>query len=337
MRVSSLPLSLFVTEPTRQPARSRTLFYGALALGLTPIALLRFVPFQTPFPWLAIESLAFWTLMPAYLFAAIALARGHRRIAAWLGVLALVHLGWTFEWVPRITDASGTMRMLRVLDANLLAPNPSEALARELLRTDADVLALEEVSPEWLALLDANGARETYPYRIAEPHTLDHDYLGIAILSRIPLADARIEPLPGVDFDPLARVDLELGGQRVRLYALHPGPPATSAWAAAWLVQMDWIEARMREDIAAYDVVIATGDFNASPHSFAHRRLRAIGMDEAHEVTGRGLATTWPNGVWGAPPMRLDHAYVHGTRVRWIRELAAISSDHSPLLFELGR
>jgi endonuclease/exonuclease/phosphatase (EEP) superfamily protein YafD len=238
--------------------------------------------------------------------------------------------------VPLVEDGSDAPRLIRVLDANLLAPEPSEALADEILATDADVLALQEVSFEWLDRLEASGVTQRYPYRIAEPHTLDHDYLGIAIFSRLPFVDARIEPLPGVDFDPLASVDLLVDGHTIRIYSAHPGPPATPAWAAVWLEQMDWLEARLRDDLDDHDVVIATGDFNASPFSYANRRLRGIGMHEAHEAVGRGLATTWPNGVFGVPPMRLDHAYVHGARVRWIRELPALSSDHSPLLFELG-
>jgi endonuclease/exonuclease/phosphatase (EEP) superfamily protein YafD len=326
-----------VIPSPEQPPRSRTIFYATLAALLTPVALLRFVPFQTPWPFLAIESLAFWALLPAYLFAAIALARGHRRIAAWLGVLVLVHVGWTLEWVPQMRDGAASPRLIRVLDANLLAPRPSAALADEILATDADVLALQELSFEWLAMLESHGIGQRYPYRIVEPHTLDHDYLGIGIFSRRPFVDARIEPLPGVDFDPIAHVDLEIDGRTIRIYSAHPGPPAIPEWAAVWQVQMDWLEARLRRDMEACDVVIATGDFNLSPYSFAHRRLLGIGLAEAHAAAGRGLATTWPNGVFGAPPMRLDHAYVHGAPVRWIRELPAISSDHSPLLFELGR
>lgn len=325
-----------MTEPPRPNSKGTTAFYGVLAALLTPVALLRFLPFQTPYPLLAIESLAFWLLLPAYLLALIALVRGHRRIAAWLGTLALVHLCWTFEWVAYVEDGSGARPLVRVLDANLLAPRPSAALADEILAADADVLALQEVSDAWLALLDARGARDAYPHRIAEPHPLGHDYFGIAILSRRPFVDASIEPLPGVDFDPMARADLVIDGHRMRIYSLHTGPPATPTWGAVWLEQMDWLETRLREDIAHTEIVVATGDFNLSPFSHGHRRLRAIGMREAHEAVGRGTAVTWPNGVFGAPPMRLDHAYVHGAAIRSVRELPAHTSDHSPIVVDLG-
>jgi endonuclease/exonuclease/phosphatase (EEP) superfamily protein YafD len=99
---------------------------------------------------------------------------------------------------------------------------------------------------------------------------------------------------------------------------------------------MDWLETRLRDDLAHTEIVIATGDFNLSPFSYGHRRLRAIGMREAHESVGRGTALTWPNGVFGAPPMRLDHAYVHGAAIRSVRELPAHTSDHSPIVIEMG-
>jgi endonuclease/exonuclease/phosphatase (EEP) superfamily protein YafD len=321
-----------VTGPTKGSAR----VYGGLAALLTPVALLRLVPFQTPYPFLAIESLAFWLLLPAYLLALIAFVRGHRRIAGWLGGLALVHLVWSFEWLPEIDDGSDARPLLRVLDANLLAPRPSDALADEVLGADADVLALQEVSFEWLARLDARGARETYPYRIAEPHTLDHDYMGIAILSRRPFADASIDLLPGADFVPIARADLYIDSHAIRIYSVHTGPPAVPSWAEVWEVEMDWLEARLQQDIARGGIVVATGDFNLSPFSFGHRRLRAIGMHEAHETAGRGTTVTWPNGVFGAPPMRLDHAYVHGAAIRSVRELPAHTSDHSPIVVDLA-
>ncbi len=322
--------------PSALPARPRdtSRFYAALAGGLALVALLRFLPFQTPYPLLPLESLAFWALLPAYPLALIALARRHRRIATVLAGLALVHLAWTFEWLPwRDGDGQDAAPLVRVLDANLLAPRPSDALADEILGADADVLALQEVSVEWLALLDARGAREGYPFRVVEAHPLDQDYFGIAVLSRRPLVDAGIERVESV---PIARADLGVGGRSLRIYSVHTGPPATSGWAGLYQRQMDWLATRLASDVEAFDVVVAAGDFNASPFAYAHRRLRALGLVDAHEAAGRGLATTWPNGIFGVPPMRLDHAYVRGAAIRSVRELPAHTSDHSPIVIELG-
>jgi endonuclease/exonuclease/phosphatase (EEP) superfamily protein YafD len=309
----------------------RDLAWLALVLALGTVALLRVVPAQTPYPFLAMEGLAFWALMPAYPLAALAW-RSRRRTAIALTIIALVHLGWSFEWVPRIASAHDGVA-LRVLDTNLLAPRPSDALARELLDARADVLVVQELSDEWLATLDAQGARERYPHRIVEPHSLDADYFGIGIFSRSPLEASGIDRLPGRLAVPLAWADLRVGDRDVRIESVHTAPPATSAWASLYREHVDHLVERVEHETR--DAMVLAGDFNASPFSHAHRRLLGAGLREAHESVGRGLATTWPNGVFLVPPMRLDHVYVRGAGVRSVRELPAITSDHSPIVADL--
>ncbi|MFO0686141.1 MAG: endonuclease/exonuclease/phosphatase family protein [Sandaracinus sp.] len=322
----------------RRQATQRRWLYGGLAAALSLVVLARVLPFQTPFPWLVAESLAFWTLMPAYLLAAVAWWRGHRRIAGWLAVIALAHLAWSLEGATRAEAHAAAPPFLRLVDANLLAPRPDPRLADALLAQDADVLAIQELSDEWAALLDERGARERYPYRVLEPHPLDEDYFGIGIYARVRLEGAAIEPLPGWHPVPIAHADVGIDGQLVRIYSVHTAPPSSARWAEMWTAHMDALEERFRDDIARGDTaLVAAGDYNASPFSFAHRRLVALGLSEAHEAVGRGSTTTWPNGVFTLPPMRLDHAYVHGLRVVSVRELPAITSDHSPLVIELAR
>jgi len=236
--------------------------------------------------------------------------------------------------VPRIRGAHAGAP-LRVLDANLLAPRPSERLARVLVDARADVLVLQELSDEWLRTLDEAGARERYPHRIVEPHALDTDDFGIGILSARPLAASGIDSLPGGYRVPLAWADVRVGDRTARLESVHTAPPATSAGAELWLAHAAHLAGRAERRPRDRPYVVA-GDFNGSPFSFAHRRLLAAGLAEAHESVGRGLATRWPNGVFLAPPMRLDHVYVGGASVRSVRELASLTSDHSPLVVELA-
>ena len=292
---------------------------------------------QTPFPFLAIESLAFWALLPAYPLVIVALVRKRRGLAGWLAAIALVHLGWTFEWVHRIEAQDGGHTLLRIVDSNLLAPHPSEALARELMAADADVIVVQELSDVWLAELDAAGAATRYPHRVIEPHALSADYFGVGIFSRLPLEASGIEHLPAAEFVPMAWADARIADRIVRIESVHAAPPAVQAWADVWEPQMAYLARRMERETAPRDrIVVLAGDFNASQFSFAHRRFLDVGMHEAHESVGRGTAVTWPNGVFDVPPMRLDHVYVHGATVRSVRELPAHTSDHSPILVELA-
>jgi endonuclease/exonuclease/phosphatase (EEP) superfamily protein YafD len=313
--------------------RTRGSLLLAITILLAPIAMLRLLPVDWPFPLLVVECVAFWVLLPAYPLAAFAWWRARRRIALALTVIALSHLGWTCEWALRIDHAEGDVA-LRVLDTNLLAPRPSQALARELLSQDADVLVVQELSDEWLALLDTEGAASRYPHRVVEPHAIHTDYFGIGIFSRHPFDASGIDHLPGVMHAPLAWADVRVGDRVVRVESVHTAPPASSAWASLWREHFAYLVDRIEEASPDRTLIVA-GDFNVSPFSFAHRRLLDTGLHEAHEAAGRGFAVTWPNGVFLAPPMRLDHVYVRRAGVRSVRELPSLSSDHSPIVVEI--
>jgi endonuclease/exonuclease/phosphatase (EEP) superfamily protein YafD len=331
-----LPPPMTTHAPLTPRARVVTIALACVTLGLGLVALARFVPFQMPFPLSAAESEAFWVLLPAYPLALACLRDERHRFAAGFALLALVHLGWTVEWVPRArTEGTGT-GTLRVVVANLLAPRPTPALAREILAADADVVLVEELSDVWDELLREEGLYERYPHHVTDVHSVRADYFGIGIFSRIPLTSTEIEPLDE-DFIPMARADLEVGGRVVRVYAIHAAPPSSSDWLPIWDRQMDLLRDRFRAEGAdERRVLLAGGDFNASPYSNGYRRLMDAGMEEAHESVGRGLATTWPNGLFPFPPMRLDHLFVRGATVDSVREGVGEGSDHLPLVIDLS-
>lgn len=331
---------------TPAPPRTRrwwivTVGLACVAFGSGLVALARFAPFQMPFPISAAESEAFWVLLPSYFLAAACLRDERRRFAAGFALLALVHLCWTVEWVPRARATSSrteTLRgtgTLRVVVANLLAPNPSPALAHEILEADADVVLVEELSDVWDALLRDEGFYERYPHHVTEVHSVHEDYFGIGIFSRVPFTSSEIEPL-SESFIPMARADLEVNGRPLRVYAIHAAPPSSSDWLPIWDRQMDLLRDRFRSEGTGERVLLAGGDFNASPYSNGYRRLMDAGVAEAHESVSRGFTTTWPNGVFPFPPMRLDHLFVHGANVESVREGVGEGSDHLPLVIELS-
>ena len=328
-----------MSEPSPKRVRiwlARTVYAGVAAVTV-PVVLARVLPFQVPYPLSAAEAEATWVLLLAWAGLALAVVLRHRRVAALFGVVALVHALWALEWVPRIeagTRPAGTA--LRVVTANLLAPEPSREAARALLATDADVIVVQELSDPWDATLREAGVYDAYPFRVTEPHALEENYFGIGILSRRPITSSEVTPLVAARL-PLARADLDVGGATVRVYAVHTVPPKDGALLALLERQADVLAARMRRDTAdaRLAAVIVAGDFNASPTARVYRTMLATGVTEAHEAVGRGLTTTWPNGVFPYPPMRLDHVFVHGAYVSRVRELDAGRSDHAPVVVDL--
>jgi endonuclease/exonuclease/phosphatase (EEP) superfamily protein YafD len=339
-----------VTEPPAAPApRSRgerlaealDRWLVAAASVSVLVALIRLAPFQTPLPFSAIEAEATWAVPASLLGLALAASRRSVRTAAAFAGALCVLLPWALEWVPVAAGRDLTRTAnLRVLSANLLAPRPSRPLAQELLESDADVILLEEASDEWWALLEEEGVLARWPHHAAETHSFREDYMGIAIVSRLPIEGHEIARLGGT-YVPYARIDVRVAsGARVRLYAIHTWPPYGIDLLAMHEAQMAHLRELARRDALdpSLDAVIFGGDFNASPTTYQYRLLREARLVNAHERAGRGLATTWPNLPWPFPPMRLDHVFVTGrdVEVASVREGRGEGSDHRPVFVELS-
>lgn len=304
------------------------------------VAAIRLVPVQTPLPLSAIEAEARWAALLSLFGLAVSAARRSRRTAGAFALAATVLVPWSLEWLPVAIGRDPTARAnLRILSTNVLAPSPSRPLAHEILRSDADVVLVQEASDEWWALLEEHGVLARFPHHVEETHSFREDYMGIAILSRLPILESEIENLAGTNV-PMARVDVELAnGARVRLYSVHTWPPYGSELLELHLRQMARLRELARADVrsGSIDAVVFAGDFNASPMSFQYRRLRDTGLVPAHERVGRGFATTWPNLPWPFPPMRLDHVFVTGdVEVVSVREGVGEGSDHLPVFAELA-
>ncbi|MBN8609760.1 MAG: endonuclease/exonuclease/phosphatase family protein [Deltaproteobacteria bacterium] len=314
------------------------------AVGSALVAPIRLVPFQVPFPFSAFEAEARWVIPFAIAGLALSIARRSTRTAIAYGACLAILVPWSLEWLPATLGRDDSRHAdLRVLSTNLLAPSPTPALAREILAIDADVVLVQEASDEWWAVLETEGVLARYPHHVEETHSFREDYMGIAILSRLPITRSAVERLGGT-FVPYAWADITTeDGQHVRLYSIHTWPPFAPSLLEMHVDQMAHLRhlaARDRED-DALDAIVIGGDFNASPMSRQYRLLRDIGVTSAHERMGRGFATTWPNLPVlpvPVPPMRLDHVFVAGEHVEVVsvREGIGEGSDHLPVLVELS-
>ena len=141
---------------------------------------------------------------------------------------AVLYSGWRLApyqgaWLTDIADVGQCPvdGRLSVVVANVLQENDDhERLMRVVGTADADVVVLLEVDRGWLDALAPLIAR--YPYRVLEPR--DNTY-GMAVLSRLSLANARTLSTFGDD-TPLVTGVLQMpDGAGVRLWAIHPRPP----------------------------------------------------------------------------------------------------------------
>lgn len=329
-------------NPSRKPNAKRDWPAGTHALvvgtlGVASVALIRVAGVAMPYPLVLLEAQALTLLLLAWPLLAIALWTKHKKTSIALALVVAVHLYWGLEWLPNVAAADGARAAgFRVVAANLLAMRPSDAYAEELTRTRADVIFLEELSTEWQALLERKHFFDAFPHRVLEPHPVAADNFGLGVVSRYPIVEQERIAFGEARY-PLLRIDLAVRGKRLRAYAVHTVPPVADSITNLQYRQHDILIARLLNDVADpdIDVVIAGGDFNATPSAYSYRRYRDVGLVAAHEAASEAFDTTWPNGTSIFPPVRLDHVFVHGAGVHAVRQGRGEGSDHAPVIVDL--
>jgi endonuclease/exonuclease/phosphatase (EEP) superfamily protein YafD len=218
---------------------------------------------------------------------------------------------------------------LRILVANVLASNrQADALLALVDEHRPDVLVTLESNAWWQGKLDTLEA--VYPHAIKCPR---ENLYGMHVYSRLPIEDAHISYLVQDDVPSMHALLRLSDGQRVRMHFLHPAPPSPtqndeSSERDAELV----IVGRRVADNRAPTIV--TGDLNDVAWSRTTRLFRKIsGLLDPR--VGRGMFNTFHAGHWYLR-WPLDHLFHSGHfKLRSLRRLPSIGSDHFPLLTEL--
>ena len=184
---------------------------------------------------------------------------------------------------PRVAVAGG--RSLTVLTANLRYGNADPAAVVALARrSGADLVSLQELPAEELRAIDAAGARELFPYRVADT---EGEVQGSALLSRYPLTGAA-RPRDLRNAMPEATLHVP-GAPPVLVKAVHPVTPLHDDLAF-------WEHSLRALPRATPDggLRILAGDFNATLDHHLLRDLIGSGYADAADASGIGLQGTYP-------------------------------------------
>jgi endonuclease/exonuclease/phosphatase (EEP) superfamily protein YafD len=291
---------------------------------------LRFVAWDLTEQLAILNAQTVWVFLPVYAIASAAWCFRRFLLAGIATAVVGFHVLVVATSIGSVAPIPADLRdgpRLRVLSANVRYTNPEpEALARELLAADADVVLLQEITPRWIEVLTAAGFDERYAHAARATR---RDAGGQAVYSRLPLRDVQVTEHA---FWPMINATVVVEGRYIALVDVHTaGPPEG----------MDRHNATTDGVLAVTRRLpgprVVAGDFNASPYNRTIARVMDLGLDSAHERRGRGLAATWPNGkrIW--TPIRLDHVFVdEDVAVFDVRELEGTGSDHKPVLVELG-
>jgi endonuclease/exonuclease/phosphatase (EEP) superfamily protein YafD len=217
---------------------------------------------------------------------------------------------------------------LRVLTANVhMGTAGPEALAALVRRLHVDLLNVEELTPGFARQLRAAGLGRRLPHAIL---SMRPGAAGGGLYTRLPLRRLPA-PAPGGFRMPRGEVTME-NGRRVRVVVVHPYPPKVSS-VGRW---REGFESLPAADPAGPPWLLA-GDFNATLDFPALRDLLDTGYRDAGEVTGNGLAPTWPQGKILPPPVTIDHVLADGRfSVVDYRVEGLPGSDHRAVFAVLG-
>lgn len=321
-----------MTDRRRVLARTALTGGWLLAGAMSAVALIRVFRSESQPQLIGIQGVGFWLLLPAYPLAVAAFSARKRSLAAVAIVLAVGNVVWAGELV---TLGGGTQppagaAVIRLVTANLLLDNSEmPAVAAELEASGADVLLLQEVTPEHVRELSDAGLLARYPYQVLDPLPGFH---GSAILSTLPIVDGRAFDVAG---SPMTRAEVRTAAGPVRVVNVHAVAPLSESQARRWRSQLDLLGELARQDGAP---LVMAGDFNATVDHAPMQALLDGPVQDAFVEAGTGFGATWPQ-IAGPllPVMRLDHVLVSaGITVVDVQVQITPGSDHRRLAVELA-
>ena len=241
--------------------------------------------------------------------AVLALAAGGRALRLGLVVLVVVLLArFGGEWLSPPSTAGPPSFTVATWNMEWDDPGGPDAITG-LAELDADVVVLQELTPEQAAVVDASAAvTERYPYRRLEPGSVRD---GLGLLSRRPLDDveyredpASIRATLGGPGDPITILTAHPHSPRIRTRGPGPFDLPVGYDVSARDRRLAEIRTRVEAAIALGPPVLVVGDFNVAPTEAADRDLTS-GLFDAHVEVGEGPGWTWRPELIGPLPLGL--------------------------------
>ncbi len=286
----------------------------------------RFLPLSNQ-PLLIVAAAAPYLLLAAPV-AAMLLLVGRRWLLVILAVL--LSAAAVVVYLPRYQTPAPPGRQavdVRMLTTNLgmgqVDPRAFAALASER----ADIVAVQEMTPQAAAGLSTAGMDRVFPYRVVAPAELAS---GIGVWSRYPIVNSgRID---GFSL-PMVGTRIRITGVAVdaTVLSVHlaaPWPQDISHWRGDIARLPDTLSEIGRT--AGAGAVIVAGDFNATADMAPFRALLAGGYDNA--VAGGGLLRTYPQNRVVPALLGIDHILTKNADATSVATVDVAGTDHLGLV-----
>ena len=305
-------------------------FKGLIQAGGTFVALSTVLGHAGRYHW-TLDLFAHFRVQYFVLLAVAALLHAFMRSWRWtvfFGAFAAWNLCLLLPFYAgdRIDASAPNPCRIRVLSLNVHTESTAYDKVIALLREEKpDVAFLMEIDAKWLLRLQ--DLSDEFPKILADPRP---DNFGVALLSREPWTDIRIEHLGDADVPSIA-VDYVRCDKRFTIFGTHPVPPPTPETFRLRNQQLDAVADYLSR---ATNSVILAGDLNVTPWSYWFRRF--VARTRLNDTApGFGVRPTWfgPSFIFGIP---IDHMLVSGDlRVVSRRISRDVGSDHRALIVDL--
>lgn len=218
---------------------------------------------------------------------------------------------------------------VRVLTANVRVGQADPHAFVDLAAGNADVVAVQELTPELAENLRKSGIADSFPYQALDPGEYGH---GVGIWSRYPITAS--VPIQGYRLKAI-RADIAVPGTRqdavfVNIHLAGPWPQPIDGWRE----EIDRLPTTLDEirDRSGGRPVIVTGDFNATYDMAPFRKLLTDGYRDGAEQAGAGLIRTFPADGQGPPRFGIDHVLTNNATAADVHTVRIPGSDHLGLL-----
>jgi endonuclease/exonuclease/phosphatase (EEP) superfamily protein YafD len=215
-----------------------------------------------------------------------------------------------------------------VVSANLRFGRADPEAVVRMARDHADILAVQELTPEKAELISAAGMDAILPYQALRAR---EGPAGVGIWSRFPMRR-------GAEYDEFwlglltAQVQIPDVAGEATVIAAHMSAPFPEV-VRAWRADLARLDTTLQEIGASADgPVMLAADLNATPDNREFRRLLHGGYHDAAEQAGAGLTRTHPSDVRLLPPVfAVDHILTRGCMATSVYTLPIPGTDHRAL------
>ncbi|WP_297317439.1 endonuclease/exonuclease/phosphatase family protein [uncultured Bifidobacterium sp.] len=228
---------------------------------------------------------------------------------------------------PDRTDGSARVMTLNVYKGQA----DVRTIVQTVKENRVEVLALQEVTDDFVQRLEDAGIDEYLPYK--KVSSADGKY-GNGIWTATPMGSpARDDVNSRASMMPAGSVGFKHGSTSIRFISVHTTSPTPGTWSS-WRDSIDDMNSLKRHTHTRY---VLMGDFNSTYDHAVFRDFLGDRFQDAARLAGHGMTMTWPTDrAWVPRGVAIDHVVVdQGIRAGQLQTMVIPGSDHAALLSTL--